>query len=114
MFGDDPLPVLLTQHLPAAQIPQQIDNEERMAFGALVNHAGEAAGEGMIGELQREVPADRRFIQTSRHDFAAGAARDQVELQRQERVPCLREIRRTAGRDDEELHVVDAAREVSD
>ena len=85
-----------------------------MSLGPLVNHGGETAWEAVIGELHREVAPDRVFVEVSGHDLAARAVRDQVELQREERVLRLRQLRRAARDDDEQPHVVDPVRQVSD
>ena len=85
-----------------------------MALGPLVNHGGETSREAVIRELQREVPADRGFVEMSGRDLAAPAARDQVELQREKRVLRLRQLRRAARDNDQQPHVVDPVSQVSD
>ena len=48
-LGEDPLAVLLPQHLAPPQVAQQIDHEERMPLGPLVNHPGKTAGKAWSG-----------------------------------------------------------------
>ncbi len=114
ILADDPRAILLLEHLPPAEVAQQIDDEERVAFGALLDEAGESARERMIRELQREIAIDRGLVEISGRDFPAGAARNEVELERQERVLCLRELGRPARGDDQQPHRVDSPRKISD
>ena len=68
----------------------------------------------MVRELQRDVALDRRFVQVGRRDFAAEAPRHEVELQREERMSRLRQLRRADRGDDQQSRVVQPPGQVAD
>ena len=85
-----------------------------MPLGALVNHVRERLREGVLGELQREIPPDGRHVEVPRRDLAAQVVRDEVVLEREERMVRLRQLRRPRGHDQQHPHVVDPARQVAE
>ena len=60
------------------------------------------------------IPLDRRFAEIRRRDLAAEPTRQEVELQRQERVARLRQLRRPCGRNDEEPRAVQSSGQIAE
>ncbi len=112
VVGEHPAPVLLAYLLPPPQIPQQIGHEQRVAFAALVHEAGEVGRERVLRELQGDVLRDRAQVERARHDLPAHPAGVEVELDRQERVPPLRQVRRPAGGNHQQPRAVDPPGEI--
>ena len=104
--GHDPASVLLPDHLPAAQIAQEIRDKQRMPLGALMDQLRKPFGEGVPGELHRDVTRDRRDIERARRNLAALPVCEQIELYGEKRMPCLRKVRRTRRDDDHRTRVL--------
>ena len=84
---------ILDEDAPTPQIAEQIDQEERVPFRPLVDQSDEFFRERVVGELQRDVFRDGRWLQVLKVDLPARAPRLQIELQRQERVLRLDQLR---------------------
>ena len=50
-----PATLLLGEHLPIAQVAQQVDHEERIAFGPGVDQSRQSLREAVLGEFQGQI-----------------------------------------------------------
>jgi hypothetical protein len=80
VLADDPLAILLSQYLTPAKIAEQIDDEERVSLGALMNQGRETPWKRVVDKLQGEIPPDGGLVERTGRNLAARASRDQIEL----------------------------------
>ena len=104
--------VLLPHDASQLQIAERVGHEQRMAFGPLVNHVREPRRKGVRGELHREIPRHLWPVEEARPQLTAQASRDQIELQRQERMSILRKVGGAGRDDDEDRQLFDPPRQV--
>lgn len=93
----DPASLVLHHHPAAAQVAKRVGHEERMSLGTPMNDLREVLRERVARELKHEIASDCRLVERSRPQLTAHAARDEIELQRQEGVTGLRKVRGTRG-----------------
>jgi hypothetical protein len=84
-------------HPPVAQVPEQVRQEQRVAFGVPVEEGRQVGGEVVAGEAQGQVALDLGRPQQRQGDLAADAPPLQVHPDRREGVPAEQEVRRAVG-----------------
>src|SRR5262249_18001403 len=108
-----PTVVVLNDHAAVAKVAEQIDHEERIAFGSAVKNGRELFRKLVSGKRQREVAVDVVWAQERQWDLSADAPPLEFQLNRTKGVLAPQEVRRAVGKQDQHAQFRALAPEVS-
>ena len=113
-LGQHPAAPFIGQDVPVAQVLQQVNQEERIAFGLGMDQGRETGREGMARKGHRQVAFDVRLAQEFQGDHPAQAAPLKVELHQAERVMAPQQVGRPVGRHQQQPQAPGPAPEVDE
>ncbi|MGC4081073.1 MAG: hypothetical protein QM736_02920 [Vicinamibacterales bacterium] len=95
-----------------AQIANDVDHEERVPLGAIVQQRDEVRGERVSGIFERQVAFDVCARENLENDLDEHAVAAQALRDLEERMPRDRHVRRAIGGEHQQPHPLHAAREI--